>query len=206
MSMSPGQAVRHPGVVADYGEAMTRLTSNCLNMTQLIFKALSTAFCLPKDGSFESRHDSAASPLDLLRLLRYPNAIGDGAFSIPQLAHADMGSLTFLFTVFPGLQILPAGTEMWRNVLPMPGRIIVNFGDAMKIFSGGKIESVVHRVITVPGKQVQDRYSFAFMVRPEPSAKMSALPPFRGELNEDERSSMTCEEWVSLRFSQLRAK
>ncbi len=204
--MSPGLAVRHPDVVAEYGEALTELTSTCLDMTRLIFKALSKAFDLPGGDSFESRHDSKASPLDLLRLLKYPNAIGDGAFGIPQLAHADMGSLTFLFTGSPGLQILPAGTKLWRNVYPVPGHAIVNFGDAMKILSGGKIESVLHRVVTVPAKQVQDRYSFAFLVRPTPSAQMAALPRFRGEMEVAGKASMTCEEWVSMRFSQLRAK
>lgn len=204
--MSPGLAVRHPDVVAEYREALTQLTSTCLNMTQLIFKAISKAFDLPSSDSFESRHSSGASPLDLLRLLKYPNAIGDGTFGIPQLAHADMGSLTFLFTRSPGLQILPAGTKLWRNVLPVPGHAIVNFGDAMKILSGGKIESVLHRVVTVPGKQMQDRYSFAFLVRPTPTAQMAALPRFHSEMEVEDKVPMTCEEWVSMRFSQLRAK
>ncbi|KAM3427659.1 hypothetical protein MY4824_009295 [Beauveria thailandica] len=205
----PGLAVRHPGVVYEHQEALTRLASHCLDVTQLVFKALSRAFGLPADDSFESRHESAASPLDLVRLLKYPNAIGigDGELSIPQLAHADMGSLTFLFTSAPGLQILPPGTELWRNVLPMPGHAIVNFGDAMKILSGGKIESVVHRVVAVPGKQVRDRYSFAFLVRPGASAQMSTLASLLSETSEIGLASpMTCEEWVSMRFGQLRAK
>ncbi|EJP68779.1 oxidoreductase, 2OG-Fe(II) oxygenase family [Beauveria bassiana ARSEF 2860] len=208
INMMPGLAVRHPGVVYKHQEALTQLTSNCLDMTQLVFKALSRAFGLPADDSFESRHhESATSSLDLLRLLKYPNAMGDGEFSIPQLAHADMGSLTFLFTSSPGLQILPPGTESWRNVLPMPGHAIVNFGDAIKILSGGKIESVVHRVVTMPGKQVRDRYSFAFLVRPGVSAQISTLASVAGQESENGMASpMTCEEWVSMRFSQLRAK
>lgn len=206
MTKSPNTAVRHPNAVTEYGKAIADLTSTCLDVTKLILKALSRAFELPGDDSFESLHDSVSSPLDLLRLLKYPNAIGDGEFSIPQLPHADMGSLTFLFTAAPGLQILPAGTKQWLNVLPMPGHAIVNFGDAMKIFSAGKIESVMHRVVTVPGREVQDRYSFAFLVRPKASAPMKALPLFRNEMDEKVRSSMTCEEWVSMRFSQLRAK
>ncbi|KAM3544505.1 hypothetical protein ARSEF1564_002617 [Beauveria bassiana] len=208
INMVPGLAVRHPGVVYKHQEALTQLTSNCLDMTQLVFKALSRAFGLPADDSFESRHhESATSSLDLLRLLKYPNAMGDGEFSIPQLAHADMGSLTFLFTSSPGLQILPPGTKSWRNVLPMPGHAIVNFGDAIKILSGGKIESVMHRVVTMPGKQVRDRYSFAFLVRPGVSAQISTLVSFAGQESENGMASpMTCEEWVSMRFSQLRAK
>ncbi|OAA79704.1 oxidoreductase, 2OG-Fe(II) oxygenase family [Akanthomyces lecanii RCEF 1005] len=204
--MSPGLAAWHPDVVAEYGEALTELTSTCLYMTRLIFKALSTAFDLLGGDSFESRHDSGASPLDLLCLLKYPNAMKDGAFGIPQLAHADMSSLTFLFTGSPGLQILPEDTKLWRNVFPVPGHALVNFGDAMKILSGGKIESVLHRIVTVPGKQVQDRCSFVFLVRPTPSAQMAALPRFRGEMEVADKAPMICEEWVSMRFSQLRAK
>nr|AFK23397.1 2OG-Fe(II) oxygenase family protein [Cordyceps militaris] len=159
------------GYVLAYLEAA--LTSKCLDMTQLILSALSRAFDLPAQHSFESRHDSVTSPLDSVRLLRYPRAIGgddDGVFRIPQLAHADMGSLTFLFTSSPGLQILPAGATHRQHVLPLPGCAIVHFGDALKMLSGGRIESVLHRVVTTPGSQVLDRYSFAFLVRPEPSA------------------------------------
>lgn len=193
-------------VVAEYREALAQLTSTCLDMAQLMYKAFSIAFDLPSSDSFESCHTLGTSPLDLLRLLKYPNAIGDATFGIPQLAHSDMGSLTFLFTGSPRLQILPSGTKMWRNVLPVPGHAIVNFGDAMKILSGGKIESVSHRVVTVPGKQVRDRCSFAFLVRPKLTAQMAALPRFRSEMEVEDKVPMTCEEWVSMRFSQLRAK
>lgn len=129
-----------------------------------------------------------------------------------------MGSLTFLFTSSPGLQILPKGAaaDQWRDVLPVPGRAIVNFGDAVKILSGGRVESVVHRVITMPVSEqqqqqqqvdVRDRYSFAFLVRPAPSAHITALPGLRqDEAGAEAEPPMTCEEWVSMRFSQLRAK
>lgn len=81
---------------------------------------------------------------------------------------------------------------------------MVNFGDAMKTLSNGRLESVMHRVVTVPGTQVQDRHSFAFMIRPRPETLMTALPGFRGADFEDDGQVLTCEEWVARKFKVMR--
>lgn len=184
----------------EYQQRVAEFQSICLDLAKVLFETLSIACRLPEESSFQSCH--SASPLNLVRLLRYPGAMGDQNFSIPQIAHTDMGSLTFLFTDYPGLQIQPTGSSEWLHVMPRTGKPIVNLGDAMKILSNGKLESVLHRVVTVPGVRAEDRYSFAYLMRPEPSTLMAPLPGMGHASGEPVR---TCEEWVSMKFRALRA-
>lgn len=145
--------------------------------------------------------------------------MGNQTFSIPQTAHTDMGSLTFLFTNSPGLQIQRAGSSEWLHVLPKTGHPIVNLGDAMKILSNSELQSVLHRVVSVPGGRAEDRYSFAYLMRPEPSTLMAPLPglgdtdgksyhvPGLGHADEKSYNGepvRTCEEWVTMKFRALR--
>lgn len=130
--------------------------------------------------------------------------MGSSSPTIPQPPHTDMGSLTFLFTPFAGLKILPSGTTEWLYVLPRENSPVINFGDAMNILSKGRFQSVLHRVVSSPGGAVEDRYSFAFLMRPEPSAHMVSLPAFDQDGCGKSSSGPTCEEWVARKFKQLR--
>ena len=115
----------------------------------------------------------------ILRMLRcLPQPIGTHRTNLT--GHTDMGCVTLLFNVVGGLQILPSGfdnTEQnWRYVQPKPGCVLVNLGDAMVQWSGGILRSNLHRVATPPGEQAGcERYSLAYLVRPESNASMQRL-------------------------------
>ena len=95
--------------------------------------------------------------------------------------HTDFGTITLLANVVGGLQILAPGAQAedpgaWSWVKPQPGHLIVNLGDAMVLWSGGKLRSNVHRINHAPGAQrLVDRYSLALLVRPERDASMKSL-------------------------------
>jgi isopenicillin N synthase-like dioxygenase len=134
-----------------------------------------------------------------LRLLRYlPHPPEDRRTSL--LGHTDIGSVTVLFSVLGGLQILPlsppgSSTESrneaaaarngdtstyssndWRYVRPEPGYAIVNLGDAMVEWSDGLLHSDLHRVTHPPGRQADSvRYSIAYLARPEGTVLMRPL-------------------------------
>ncbi|RAH50004.1 putative oxidoreductase, 2OG-Fe(II) oxygenase family [Aspergillus brunneoviolaceus CBS 621.78] len=196
-----------PPVVAQFRPELAEFQSICLDLAQVLFESLSVACGLPKESSFQACHSNPA--LNLVRLLRYPGALApdNPHFSIPQPAHTDMGSLTFLCTDAPGLQIQPVGSSDWLHVLPKRGHPVVNLGDAMKTLSNGRFQSVLHRVISVPGGGIlgaEDRYSFAYLLRPEPSTPMAPLPGL-GSVGSEGEPVRTCEEWVSMKFRALRA-
>lgn len=140
-----------------------------------------------------------------LRMLRYPPQ-PDGDRRTAFLGHTDLGTLTMLFNVVGGLQILPPGLEPkeenWRYVKPVPGCAILNIGDAMVEWTGGILRSNMHRVYFAPGAQAEvERYSLAYAIRPEGSISMkrleipgSAIPELEaGEENLD----CTADEWVT---------
>ena len=114
-----------------------------------------------------------------VRLLRYmPQPVEDRRTSL--LGHTDIGSVTLLFNVLGGLQVLPAGLdnieENWRYVRPQPGCAIVNLGDAMVQWSAGVLRSNLHRVTYAPGEQAgTPRYSVACLTRPEASVSTKRL-------------------------------
>jgi isopenicillin N synthase-like dioxygenase len=184
--------------------SLKHITSTCTDIAQVIFRMLSAAFLLLRDKSFESLHQASHASPDIVRLLKYAANTVDNAFTAPQAAHTDIGSLTFLFSDSPGLQILPAGSTEWLYVLPKARQPIVNFGDAMSIFTNGMIRSVYHRVASLPGKGMEERYSFAFLMRPDASALMCPLPSPAIKSQESSESALTSEERIAAKFGVLR--
>lgn len=180
------------------------ISTTCTTIAQVIFRMLSAALLLPEDKSFESFHRASHGSPDIVRLLKYAANTADNAFAAPQAAHTDIGSLTFLFSDSPGLQILPAGSTEWLYVLPKARQPIVNFGDAMSIFTNGLIRNVYHRVASLPGKGMEERYSFAFLMRPDPSAPMCPLPSPAIKSEESSESVLTSEERIAAKFGLLR--
>ncbi|KAL6716052.1 hypothetical protein ACLMJK_007014 [Lecanora helva] len=137
----------------------------------------------------------------LLRMLRCPPQTGLSRTNLT--GHTDVGTMTMLFNVLGGLQILPPSCanidKNWRYVRPQPGCAIINIGDAMVQWSGGVLRSNIHRVSSAPGSQASHaRYSMAYLLRPELDAPMQRLrgdgviPPV-ADGEEEERS--VCKEW-----------
>jgi isopenicillin N synthase-like dioxygenase len=131
------------------------------------------------------------------------------------LAHTDFGSVTLLWNVVGGLQILPpdAGasdfdgdSREWQFVQPQPGCVIVNIGDALVSFTDRVVRSNLHRVTTLLGLQASlGRYSVAYFLRPEDDVLMTPLSNGRAErggkdvLKIDNIKHHTVKEWVALK-------
>lgn len=158
---------------------------------------------------------SAMSPLDQisetsvrLTLAKSQEEALDNNISLG--GHTDIGSITLLFNVVGGLQILPAGQENkmanWRYVKPEPGCIIVNIGDTLVEWTGGVLRSSLHRVVTPPGEQaLVPRQSVAYLARARNNASMRRLngrfiPPVEDPSEEETRS---VNEWAAWRARQV---
>jgi hypothetical protein len=62
-----------------------------------------------------------------------------------------------------------------KRTQPLPGHAICNIGDALAIFSGGILQSNIHRVVPPPGDQGEyERWSIVFFTRPGNSRVLRA--------------------------------
>ncbi|CZR65015.1 related to gibberellin 20-oxidase [Phialocephala subalpina] len=165
------------------------------------------------EGTLESRQKLHEESGSIIRLLKYPpQPESDRRTSL--FGHTDVGTVTLLFNVLGGLQILPAGSENkeenWRYVKPQQGCVIVNLGDTMREWTGGILRSNIHRVTFPPGEQGDfTRYSLAYLMRAESGASMKRLA-LKGSLIEpvkqgEEEIEITADEWVSRKTALARS-
>ncbi|WP_299041303.1 2-oxoglutarate and iron-dependent oxygenase domain-containing protein [uncultured Tateyamaria sp.] len=93
------------------------------------------------DGAFET-------PMALLRGNYYP-ARPDwaGAKDFGIATHTDYGCLTLLATDgSPGLEVRKRGGG-WIPVSAPPGEFIINFGEMLEFWTGGRVKATPHRVV-----------------------------------------------------------
>lgn len=120
-------------------------------------------------------------PTTWLRLLHYPPrpngqsnkpVAGAPTEQFGSAPHTDFGCLTLLFQDDAGgLEVMaPDGT--WITAAPEPGAILVNTGDIVPVWSGGRWRSTPHRVINPAGR---DRYSIAYFFDPDLDAVIAPL-------------------------------
>jgi isopenicillin N synthase-like dioxygenase len=94
-------------------------------------------------------------------------------------AHTDYGSLTILSkdAAPGGLQVQSAGGG-WIDVPDVPDTFVVNLGDLMQDWTGGRWRSTLHRVINPPPQAdpVTRRMSMAFFHQPNYDTVIDTLP------------------------------
>ncbi|ROT96303.1 isopenicillin N synthase family dioxygenase [Histidinibacterium lentulum] len=117
------------------------------------------------------------APISALRALNYP-ATDRPAEAGQQRAgaHTDYGSLTILLPDdgSRGLEIRAPSGE-WVAVDPVPGAFVVNIGDLMELWTGGRWRSTLHRVV-VPGELAgRRRMSLAFFHQPNWHAEVRPM-------------------------------
>ncbi|KIV86674.1 hypothetical protein PV11_02271 [Exophiala sideris] len=134
-------------------------------------------------------------------------------------SHTDFGSVTILFNWLGGLQIesrTPGRIGEWEYVKPMPGKAIINLGDAMVHFSNGSMKSAKHRVVPSPGAQADmERVSVVYFVRPTHHSLMKPVGKFDtgdsrtkvgGKFSDEiDDKVYTAREWLAMRYIQLNA-
>ncbi|KAI1615736.1 hypothetical protein EDD36DRAFT_380933 [Exophiala viscosa] len=160
-------------------------------------------------------HESSG---DHVRLTLKPaSSASTSAVGLP--SHTDFGSITILFNWLGGLQIesrTPGRIGEWEYVKPLPGKAIVNLGDAMVHFSNGTMKSAKHRVVPSPGAQAEmERVSVVYFVRPTHHSLLKPVGKFDTDDNRVKVAGKfsdgiddkvyTAREWLELRYIQLNA-
>lgn len=159
--------------------------------THTILNALDTVVG-QKEGFLHKLHDHNEHSL---RLLRYPTtATKTNSRFLSAGEHTDYGTLTFLYSNQPGLEI----RTIHGTWIPVPIRTncaIVNIGDVIELLTAGRFRSTPHRVVANEYKE--DRYSIAFFCHPNAD---SVLKPYL--LPQDPTTPFPSEEIVFAQFMQ----
>ncbi len=120
-----------------------------------------------------------AHPMALLRANFYPARpawAGDKDFGIAP--HTDYGCLTLLATDgAAGLEVLRRDGS-WEPVSAAPGAFVINFGEMLEMWSGGRVKATLHRV----KGGAAERISIPLFFNPEWDADVSpegAAAPIR---------------------------
>ncbi|KAL3632249.1 hypothetical protein CASFOL_025233 [Castilleja foliolosa] len=125
-----------------------------------------------------------------------PESVGSSGVQI----HTDSGFLTILQDddTVGGLEVLDEKSETFIAVDPLPGSLLVNFGDIAKVWSNGRFHNVRHRVQC---KEAMVRISIALFVL-GPKEEAVEVP---AQLVDNEHPSLyepfTFEEYRKLRLS-----
>ncbi|MEU9126266.1 2-oxoglutarate and iron-dependent oxygenase domain-containing protein [Streptomyces sp. NPDC048506] len=92
--------------------------------------------------------------------------------------HTDFGSLTILYQEDDrgGLQVLQ-GEDNWRDVSAIPGSFVVNIGDLIALWTGGRWVSTMHRVINPARGDTSSRVTIPFFYLPNHDATIEPLRP-----------------------------
>ena len=86
--------------------------------------------------------------------------------------HTGFGCLTLLAQDDAGGLEVRAADGSWIAAPPVEGALLVNTGDIVPVWSGGRWRSTAHRVVNPPDR---NRYSIAYFYDPGPDAVIAPL-------------------------------
>lgn len=156
---SPAHLPRFRPVLEAYMAAMSRLSD-------LFMTLVAEALGLPP-GAFAPFFD--ADQQHKLKIVKYPEVdVGGGGGGDEVLArqgvgpHKDSMLTSYLLQASPqrGLQVQNAAGG-WIDVAPLPGTLVVAFGQGLEALTGGACASTTHRVLS-PGRGEGPRFSVPF--------------------------------------------
>ena len=114
-----------------------------------------------------------AKDMNSLRLLHYPPQKPDEpGVHLGARAHTDTNAFTILAQDDNGGLEIRNRDGDWIAVPPVPGTLVVNVGEVLKVWTDGVFPSVVHRVVNRSGRE---RYSIPFFMYPSYDAVIQPL-------------------------------
>ncbi|XP_039256706.2 uncharacterized protein LOC120333362 [Styela clava] len=191
-----------------FREKIQKFEEKCKVIGLQVFKSLGLAMKLKDKDKLLKSHLSVNCEKNpsILKLLHYPpvndDVISEGVqIRFPE--HTDFGSLTFLFgDDLSGLQIKNSEGE-YKNISEVPNSILVNVGDELQYWTGGRLKSTMHRVV-IPedrDKRLQSRRSLAFFFQIDKEVMLDKLEFEDGSISTTD-VPMSSDEFVAKRFKE----
>lgn len=161
-----------PDTPADFREVVSAYWQGVENIGTELLKAFALALGNQDENSLTRLFSQPLSNISLLHYTPRPDT-GNNTQDDAR-AHFDTNALTVLLPgEVGGLEaIKPDGT--WIEVPPLEGCFVVNIGNMMAIWSGGRFKSTMHRVHPPLGV---DRYSIGYFAVPDYDIIIEPLNP-----------------------------
>eukprot|EP00092_Neocalanus_flemingeri_P012301 GFUD01013259.1.p1 GENE.GFUD01013259.1~~GFUD01013259.1.p1 ORF type:complete len:314 (+),score=82.24 GFUD01013259.1:50-991(+) len=174
-----GEDARFPENPAEFKANLMDLAEKSVILAQRLLTCISLA--LGKPANFLSDLHSrilGGKNASALRSLYYPAIQGippEGYVRCSE--HTDYGTFTILFQdQYPGLEV-KSTSGSWVSADPIPGTILVNIGDLLEMWTGGRYPATKHRVI-IPEEEIKKsapRQSIVFFVHPDNQVVVKSL-------------------------------
>ena len=172
---------------------LTSCAKHMHSIASMILTHLSTHLALAPQ-TLSTMHALTKSSPSNLRFLHMPPQQASAA-QTSLMGHTDNGSVTVLFNIVGGLQVLD-DTDDWCYIRPESGHAIINLGDSMVQLTGGVLRSNMHRVVPAPGAQSEcPRFSVAYAMKPPYACRMERLKSEGIPCSEEEEVVGTYEEF-----------
>ncbi|KAL2828324.1 2OG-Fe(II) oxygenase family oxidoreductase [Aspergillus pseudoustus] len=141
----------------------------CVSLSRRLLKI----FALALDLDEVYFDEFVTYPGCMSRILHYPPQSVKGEERVGIEAHTDFECFTILSQdTVPALQVLNSSNQ-WVTAMPIPDTLVVNVGDFMSFWTGGKFRSTVHRATNLTG---ENRYSVPFFFGVNYDAMVEVLP------------------------------
>ncbi|GAB2715896.1 isopenicillin N synthase family dioxygenase [Streptomyces bullii] len=169
----------------EYIAAMTALSADIMRLFALALEL--------DEDFFDEKFDEHVSLL--LANYYYPRPEQD---RLRRDAHTDWGSLTVLYVedALGGLQVL-RGEDDWLDVPAVPGSFVVNIGDLMAFWTGGRWSSTVHRVVNPEAENASSRISIPFFYLPNHDTSIEPMRPWEAGTTEADLDRVTVGQWFA---------
>lgn len=141
----------------DFKQAFQDYYRDMMRIGNQLMRCIAQGYALPEQY-FESLF--VGVPFCIMRILAYPASEGKRQ-GIG--AHADYGCLNMLYQDEQGGLEIQSARGQWQSVEPRPYTLLVNAGDMLSYWSGGRIRSLTHRVYYQGKKR---RLSIPFFYEP----------------------------------------
>jgi isopenicillin N synthase-like dioxygenase len=110
-------------------------------------------------------------PMGILRLSHYPGSRCE-AQQFNTSPHIDGDFMTILAqSEVPGLE-LRTPDKQWIQAPALPGTLLVNAGEILRLWSNGRFRATLHRVFNQSGR---DRYAIPFFYSPSPDTVIACV-------------------------------
>lgn len=149
-----------PDIPKNFQKVVERYSAEISRVGNQVLRCIALSLGAPEDA-FESFYQRA---MTRGQLISYPpTSQEEDAFGVAP--HSDFGCITLLLQETAGLQAQIG--DVWEDVPPVDGSLVVNVGDLLERWTGGVLPSTLHRVVN---KSSDARYSIAMFHDPSPTA------------------------------------